>query len=175
MQKVLVHLLVVVWAGATFGAFGFMQDLPEHLKDRPAEDQLRWLNTEFERAYTLQLKVAQERHEERMARRDYMVQTLAEQSLQRAELIAEAEKVTREELESVAQQSNAALGGLVVVLVLLCIAAWWQWGRSVAIEIEEGKRESSQQARARTQELLEALAQRDQPRSNQNGSPKTES
>lgn len=159
MRNSFVHLFVTAWLCSTLSAFGFMQAIPEELKDRPAEDQLRWLNAEFEQAYTLQLKVAQERHEQRMARKDRVVQTFADQAFQREELISEAQKVTYEELESVARQSNAALGGLVAVIVLLGVAAWWQWGRAVEVEVTQQSAKAAHEARSQTQEVLNALSQ----------------
>lgn len=166
MRKTLWLLIMVSWGSVTLSAFGFMQALPDELKDRPAEDQLRWLNAEFEQAYTLQLKVAQERHDARMGRKDLVVQTLADQAFEREALITEAEKVTREELESVARQSNAALGGLVAVAVLLGVVAWWQWGRSVDVEVTQHSVAAAHEARSQTQEVLNALSQKSHRRPN---------
>ncbi|MGB9691514.1 MAG: hypothetical protein ACPL7D_05040 [Candidatus Sumerlaeaceae bacterium] len=159
--QALIVLLAII--GATPPALlAFMQAIPDELKDKPEAEHLKWLNSEFEDAYTLQLKVAQERHEQRQARKDAVVQTLADQAFEREKLIEEAERQTREEMEQAAQQANAALGGFVVCAVLLALVAWWRWGRPV-YKVESAiiaTKPSSEQARREAQEALEALAQR---------------
>jgi len=139
----------------------FMQDIPEDIAKKPEQEQLQWLNQEFEQAYTLQLKVAQERHEQRMGRKEQMVQTLADQAFEREKLIAAAEQQTREELEQVAKQTNAAFGGLVAMAVLAALAAWWRWGRSVEVEVTAGGAAmSAEKARADAKAMLEELERR---------------
>jgi hypothetical protein len=139
----------------------FMQDIPEDIAKKPEQEQLQWLNQEFEQAYTLQLKVAQERHEQRMGMKDQVVQTLANQAFEREKLIADAEQQTREELEQVAKQTNAAFGGLIAMVVLAALAAWWRWGRSVEVEVTAGGAAmSAEKARADAKAMLEELERR---------------
>ncbi len=122
---------------------------------------MNWLNAEFDEAYTLQLKVAQERHEQRQARKDAVVQSLADQAFERESLVEEAEAQTREELEQAARQANVALGGLVACAALLALGVWWRRRAAYLAEVATvSPRVSREQFRRETEESLQNLTQK---------------
>lgn len=153
----------ILWIAASVAAIltpnlalGFMQDLPPELQNKSDEEQRQWLDREFQEAYTLQLKVAQERHEARMERRDALVQKLAEQAFERQQLITQAEQETRRELEEAARQSNLALGGFLFLLSLGALGWWWVSGRRAEVLREPASpRPTADQARADIAAMLE--------------------
>jgi hypothetical protein len=151
-------LAIAITCLAPLGAFAFMQAIPEELTSKSEEEKLRWLNSEFEQAYTLQLQVAKERYEEKMARKDTVLQTLADKAFEREKLITEAQEETRRELAQAARETDLAFGGAAICLALLGGLAWWQWGRRVTVEVDSDASVSrAERARAEIRETLEAL------------------
>ncbi len=147
-------LAIALFATLPLGGFGFMQSIPDELTSRPEEEQLRWLNEEFEQAYTLQLKVAQERHEQRMGRLQAMAQTLADRAFQHEQLLAEAEEETRRELEASARTANQAFGLTAFLITVGAVLGWWMWGRRVTVASESltDRREEAHEVLAKTLE-----------------------
>jgi len=156
------------------GASAFMQAIPDELTSKSDEEKLRWLNSEFEQAYTLQLQVAKERYEQKMARKDEILQTLANNAFEREKLIAEAQEETRRELAQAAQQTDLAFGGAAICLVLLGGLAWWQWGRRVTVEMDGDTSVSrAERARADIRQTLEALDSTGKPSTPPRRPPRT--
>jgi hypothetical protein len=118
-------------------SYALMFDVPDHIKNKPEQEQLQYLNSEFEQAYTLQLKVGKERYEQRMGTINVVVETMASQAFERQKLIEEAQQEVQRELEASAKQSDLALGGIVLTIGLLLLVAWWVWGRRVSPLSEE--------------------------------------
>jgi hypothetical protein len=105
-------------------SYALMFDVPDHIKNKPEQEQLQYLNSEFEQAYTLQLKVGKERYEQRMGTINVVVETMASQAFERQKLIEEAQQEVQRELEASAKQSDLALGGIVLTVGLLLLVAW---------------------------------------------------
>jgi LPXTG-motif cell wall-anchored protein len=57
--------------------YGYRVDLPPEVEARPEPERTAWLNQHLEDAYTVQMRVAQERYDQRMAQADALVSQMA--------------------------------------------------------------------------------------------------
>jgi sRNA-binding protein len=106
---------------ASVGAYRV--DLPPEIEARPEEERTAWLNQHLEDAYTVQMRVAQERYDQRMAQADAIVSQMAAQALEIEKEMAPGEETA--ENRAMGEPGDAALFALGGCLVALL--GWLVW------------------------------------------------
>jgi len=104
-------------------AAAYRVDLPPEIEVRPEEERTAWLNQHLEDAYTVQMRVAQERYDQRMAQADAIVSQMAAQAIEIEKEMAPGEDAA--ENRAMGEPGDAALialGGCLVALL-----GWLVW------------------------------------------------
>lgn len=104
-------------------AYGYRVDLPPEVEGRPEQERSAWLNQHLEDAYTVQMRVAQERYDQRMAQADALVSQMAAQAV----AIERETKAQAEEPEGPASGEDGNTALIVLGGALTALLGWLVW------------------------------------------------